>query len=85
MQYIRKTWCDPVRSACARESSLVVTELVISGLPTFQIIRTHRLHTAYAWQSFLVNNLADFLEVQVKKKSRFHPVVSGILLPQHFL
>ena len=71
MQYTRKTWCDPVRSACTRETSLVVTELVISGLPTFQIICTLRLHTAYAWQSFLVNNLADFLEVQVKKNQDF--------------
>ena len=33
-----------------------------------------RFHTAYAWQRFLVNNFADFLDVQVKK-SRFRPVV----------
>ena len=34
-----------------------------------------------AWQSFLVNNFADFTDVvQVKKKSRFRSVVGGVLL-----
>ena len=27
-------------------------------------------HTAYAWQSFLVNNFADFVDVRVKKKTQ---------------
>ena len=33
---------------------------------------------AYAWQRFLVNNFADFLDVVQVKKSRFCPVVGGV-------
>ena len=36
-------------------------------------------------KSFLVNNFVDFLYVRVKKKSRFCPVVNGVLLQQHLL
>ena len=30
------------------------------------VINGHAVHIAYAWQSFLVNNFADFPDVQVK-------------------
>ena len=38
-----------------------------------------------AWQSFLLNNLTDFLDVERVKKSRFCPAVGGVLLQQQFL
>ena len=48
-------------------------------------------HTAYSchkwvgfWQSFLVNNVADF-PYSADKKSRVHPVVGGVSLQHHLL
>ena len=36
-------------------------------------------------ESFVVNNFADSLDVQIKKTPRFCPVVGGISLQQHLL
>ena len=45
-----------------------------------------KFHGHIAWHSFLENNFEEFLdEVRVKSKSRFRPVVGGILLEQHLL
>ena len=41
-------------------------------------------YSIYTWQNFLVNNFADFPDVQVKK-SRFCQVVGGVSLQQHLL
>ena len=36
-------------------------------------------------RSFLVNNFANFPDVQVNKKSLFYPVFGGVSLQQHLL